>query len=131
MRIGVRQVRPTPEGRQLTAQLLSSVQTLFPVPGYAASLTHFFLQDTVFGKNVAAALDLPKANWTRWFVTVRAAQKRMILRLLDWVPGARRRRSWVARQFAQRMILHKRPDAATPFEVPQTFRGRWGLHADR
>jgi hypothetical protein len=131
LRIGERQVRPTPEGRQLTAQLLDSVQTLFPVPGYAASLTHFFLQDTVFGKNVAAALELPKANWTRWFVTVRAAQKRTILRWLDWVPGARRRRSWVARQFAQRMILHKRPDADTPFEVPPTFRGRWGLHADR
>ncbi|WNG49121.1 DUF2236 domain-containing protein [Archangium minus] len=131
LRIGVRQVRPTPEGRQLTAQLLNSVQTLFPVPGYAASLTHFFLQDTVFGKNVAAALELPKANWTRWVVTVRAAQKRTILRWLDWVPGARRRRSWVARQFAQRMILHKRPDADTPFDVPQAFRGRWGLHADR
>ena len=131
LRIGERQVRPTSEGRQLTAQLLNSVQTLFPAPGYAASLTHFFLQDTVFGKNVAAALDLPKANWTRWFVTVRAAQKRMILRWLDWVPGARRRRSWVARQFAQRMILHKCPDADTPFEVPPTFRGRWGLHSDR
>jgi uncharacterized protein (DUF2236 family) len=131
LRIGGRQVRPTLEGRQLTAQLLSSVQTLFPVPGYAASLTHFFLQDTVFGENVAAALELPKANWTRWFVTVRAAQKRTILRWLDWVPGARRRRSWVARQFAQRMILHKRPDADAPFAVPPTFRGRWGLHADR
>lgn len=131
LRIGERQVRPTPEGRQLTAQLLNSVQTLFPVPGYAASLTHFFLQDTVFGKNVAAALELPKANWTRWFVTARAAQKRTILRWLDWVPGARRRRSWVARQFAQRMILHKRPDADTPFEVPPAFRRRWGLHADR
>ena len=131
MRIGERQVRPTPEGRQLTAQLLSSVQTLFPVPGYAASLTHFFLQDTVFGKNVAAALELPKANWTRWLVTVRAAQKRTLLSWLNWVPGARRRRSWVARQFAQRMILHKRPDADTPFEVPPAFRMHWGLHSNR
>ena len=131
MRIGERQVRPTPEGRQLTAQLLSSVQTLFPVPGYAASLTHFFLQDTVFGKNVAAALELPKANWTRWFVTLRAAQKRTLLSWLNWVPGARRRRSWVARQFAQRMILHERPDADTPFEVPPAFRMHWGLHSNR
>ncbi|MCY1077821.1 oxygenase MpaB family protein [Archangium lansingense] len=131
LRIGARQVRPTPEGRQLTAQLLNSVQTLFPVAGYATSLTHFFLQDTVFGKNVAEALDLPKANWTRWFVMVRAAEKRTILSLLDWVPGARRRRSWVARQFAQRMILHKRPDGGSPFEVPPAFRGRWGLHMDR
>ncbi|HLL06238.1 MAG TPA: oxygenase MpaB family protein [Myxococcaceae bacterium] len=131
LRIGERQVRPTLEGRQLTAQLLSSVQTLFPVPGYAVSLTHFFLQDTVFGKNVAVALELPNANWTRWLVAVRAALKRTILRWLNWVPGARRRRSWVARQFAQRMILRKRPDADTPFEVPPTFRERWGLHADR
>ncbi|WP_224367371.1 oxygenase MpaB family protein [Hyalangium versicolor] len=131
MQIGERQVRPTPEGRQLTAQLLGSVQTLFPVSGYATSLTHFFLQDTVFGKDVAAALDLPKANWTRWLVTVRAAQKRTFLGWLDWVPGARRRRSWVARQFAQRMILHKRPDADTPFEVPPTLRRCWGLQADR
>jgi hypothetical protein len=130
LQIGMRQVRPTPEGRQLTAQLLNSVQTLFPVPGYATSLTHFFLQETVFGKDVAAALDLPKANWTRWIVTARAAQKRTILGWLDWVPGARRRRSWVARQFAQRMILHKRPDADTPFELPPAFRGRWGLRAD-
>jgi uncharacterized protein (DUF2236 family) len=129
--IGGRQVRPTQEGRQLTAHLLDSVQTLFPVPGYAASLTHFFLQDTVFGENVAAALELPKANWTRWLVTARAAQKRTVLGWLDWIPGARRRRSWVARQFVQRLILHKRPDANTPFEVPPTFRRRWGLRADR
>jgi len=131
LRIGKRQVRATPEGRQLTALLLNSVQTLFPVPGYAASLSHFFLQETVFGKDVAAALELPRANWTKWLVKGRAAQKQMALRLLPWVPGARRRRSWVARQFAQRMILHKRPDANTPFEVPPAFRKRWGLHADR
>ncbi|RKH97816.1 DUF2236 domain-containing protein [Corallococcus sp. AB030] len=131
MRIGTRQVRPTPEGRQLTQQLLSSVQTLLPVPGYATSLTQFFLQDTVFGKDVAAALALPKANWTRLLVMARAAQKRMILSWLDWVPGARRRRSWVARQFAQRMILHQRPDGNTPFHVPRDFRRRWGLHAAR
>lgn len=131
LRIGARQVRPTPEGHQLTAKLLSSVQTLFPIPGYATSLTHFFLEDTVFGKNVAAALELPTANWTKWLVTIRAAQKRAILGLLDRVPGARQRRSWVARQFAQRMILHKRPDAATPFEVPSTFSERWGLRAEQ
>ncbi|NRD43298.1 oxygenase MpaB family protein [Corallococcus exiguus] len=131
LRIGMRQVRPTPEGRQLTAQLLSSVQTLFPIPGYAASLTHFFLQDTVFGKDVAEAVAMPKANWTRWLVMARVAQKRTLLHWLDWVPGARRRRSWVARYFAQRMILHKRPDADTPFEVPLAFRKLWGLHANR
>lgn len=131
LRIGARQVRPTPEGRELTAQLMGSVQTLFPIQGYAASLTDFFLQDTVFGKNVAAALDHPKSNWTSWLVKARAVQKRAVLRWLDCVPGARRRRGWIARQFAQRMILHKRPDADTPFEIPEAFRRRWGLHDDR
>jgi len=130
LRIGKRQVRSTPEGRQLTVQLLNSVQTLFPFPGYAASLTHFFLEDTVFGENVAAALELPKANWTRWLVRARAAQKRAVLGWLNWVPGARQRRSWVAREFAQRMILHKRPEVETPFEVPATFRRRWGLRGN-
>lgn len=131
LRIGTRQVRPTPEGRDLTAQLLRSVQTLFRIPGYATSLTHFFLQETVFGKNVAAALELPRANWTRWLVAARATQKRMVLGWLDWVPGARRRRSWVARWFVQRLILYKRPDGETPFEVPTALRCRWGLRGDR
>jgi len=131
MRIGARQVRPTSEGRELTAHLLHSAHPLLPIPGYAVSLTHFFLQETVFGKNVAAILELPEANWTRWLVATRAAQKRMVLGWLDWVPGARRRRSWVARWFVQRLILYKRPDGETPFEVPPSFSGRWGLRDGR
>ncbi|QSQ12260.1 oxygenase MpaB family protein [Myxococcus landrumensis] len=125
--ISQRHVRSTPEGRHLAEQLLSSIQTLYPVPGYAVSLTHFFLQDAVFGNDVVAALDIPKPNWTKWLVAARARQKRVALRASRWVPGARRRRSWIARHFAQRMILFLRPDAHTPFEVPPAFKRCWGL----
>ena len=127
LRIGQRQLRATDEGRELTAQLLSAVETLFPLKGYALSLTHFFLEDTVFGGDVAAILGLPGANWTQWLVRARAVEKRAVLGLLNAVPGARKRRSFVARHVAQKMILLQRPEERGPFEVPVALRRRWGL----
>ena len=126
-RIGNRQVRATPEGKQLAEQLMGAVATLFPIPGYANSLTHFFLQDSVFGEDVARVLDLPPAGWTRALVAARAWQKRKVLALLEVVPGARQRRSAIARRFVQAMILLKRPEGNVPFEVPQELAGSWGL----
>lgn len=131
LRIGARQIRGTPEGAALTRQLLQAVESLFPLPGYATSLTQFFLKNTVFGPNVAGALALPDANWTRWLVQARAAQKRATLELLEYVPGARRRRSFIARRFAQAMILLRRPDGRVPFEVTQPLLGKWCLAPPR
>jgi hypothetical protein len=128
LRIGARNVRPTPEGRELMRELLGAVEMLFPVRGYALSLTRFFLEDTVYGAGVIDALGLPEANWTRWLVRLRAAQKRMTLGLLDQVPGGYARRRFIARRFAQEMILLKRPDDRVPFEVPTALRRAWGLH---
>jgi hypothetical protein len=128
-RIGNRQVRETDEGRQLAEQLLGAVATLFPIPGYANSLTHYFLEDSVFGENVARILHLPKAGWTRALVAARAWQKRKVLALLAIVPGARRRRSYLARRFVQAMLLWKRPDQVAPFEVPPELARRWGLRS--
>jgi hypothetical protein len=130
-RIGARQVRGTDQGQELAAELLEAVGTLFPIKGYAASLSHFFLEDTIFGTKAAEALKLPPANWTRWLVTLRALQKRVVLWALAWVPGARRRRSFIARRFAQAMLLIKRPDERVPFEVPDSFLVRWRLRPAR
>jgi hypothetical protein len=127
LRIGQRQIRRTPEGVDLTRQLLSAVDSLFPIPGYGLSLTSFFLKDTIFGSNVAEALDLPSPNWTGWLVTARAAQKRVTLQLLERVPGAKARRSFVAKRFTQAMILLRRPDDRVPFEVAQPLLGKWQL----
>lgn len=127
LRIGQRQLRATTEGRELNAQLLRAVESLFPLKGYALSLTHFFLEDTVFGGDVTAILGLPNANWTKWVVRGRAAEKRAVLALLDSMPGARKRRSFVARHVTQKMILLRRPDAIGPFEVPASLRQHWGL----
>ena len=126
-RIGGRQFRATTEGKLLACQLMKAVATLFPLRGYANSLTHFFLQDTAFGENVAQLLDLPRPDWTRVLVAARASQKRQILYLLSLVPGARRRRSFLARRFVQRMILFKHPDGRIPFEVPEVFTRSWRL----
>ena len=125
--IGGRQIRPTAEGKELNDQLLRAVGTLFPVQGYAVSLTHFFLDDSVFGPDVARALQLPQPNWTRWLVWARAHQKRVVLGLLNRVPGARWRRSEIAKRFAQAMILLRRPDAHVPFEVPRRWISRWRM----
>jgi uncharacterized protein (DUF2236 family) len=127
LQIGRRQMRATPEGSELAAQLMEAVGSLFPFPGYAVSLTRFFLQDTVFGADVASMLRLPPSNWTRWLVRLRAAQKRVVLSWLDRVPGARRRRSFVARRFAQAMIRLKRPDGAAVFALPPALAHSWGL----
>lgn len=129
--IGRRQIRATPEGKLLAEHLMAAVASLFPLPGYANSLTHYFLRDTVFGRDVAQVLDLPMPNWTRALVAVRAWQKRRILRLLDIVPGARRRRSFLARRFVQSMILFKQPNGGSPFEVPEDLAKAWYLSRGR
>jgi hypothetical protein len=105
--------------------LLDAMSTLLPLPGYANSLTHFFLADSAFGENVARVLALPEPNWTKGLVTARAWQKRQMLTLLDRVPGARRRRSYLARRFVQNMILRKRGSEQVPFEVPETLAEGW------
>jgi hypothetical protein len=127
LQIGTRQIRPTEEGRGLSNHLLDAVGSLFPLPGYAASLCHFFLQDSPFGKDVANVLGVPKPNWTRWLVSARAAQKRMVLRWLEVVPEAKRRRSFVARHFTQAALRLKHPDGRSPFAVPPTLARSWGL----
>ena len=126
-RIGGRQLRATPEGKLLAHQLMAAVATLFPIPGYANSLTYYFLQNTAFGADVARVLELPAPDWTRALVAARAWQKRQILKLLDVVPGGRRRRSFLARRFVQNMLLTRRPDGTPPFEVPDAFAKKWRL----
>lgn len=126
-RIGGRQLRATPEGKLLAHQLMAAVATLFPIPGYANSLTHYFLQNTAFGADVARVLELPDPDWTRALVAARAWQKRQVLKLLDIVPGARRRRSFLARRFVQNMLLARRPEGTPPFEVPDAFAKKWRL----
>lgn len=130
-RIGARQIRSTPEGQLLARQLMEAVGTLFPIPGYANSLTHYFLHDTAFGDDVAQVLELPRPGWTRALVQVRAWQKRKLLRLLAITPGARRRRSFLARLFVQRMILSRRPEGESPFEVPECFVRQWQVRRAR
>jgi hypothetical protein len=130
-RIGGRQIRKTPEGAELSRHLLASVDNLFRLPGYAASLSHFLLDDTAFGAKVADVLAIPPPNWTRWLVRARATQKRGALRLLEHVPGAKRRRSFVARHLVQQLLLLKRPDNHVPFEVPERLKVQWCVGAHR
>lgn len=130
-RIGARQIRKTAEGEELSMHLLTAVDSLFPVSGYAASLSHFFLDDTAFGEKVADVLAIPAPNWTRWLVNARAKHKRMKLRLLESVPGAKRRRSFVARHLVQQLLLRVRPDDRVPFEVPERLKREWRLGAQR
>lgn len=127
-RIGRRQIRATVEGRLLAEQLMQAIATLFPVRGYANSLTHFFLEDTAFGENVAEVLALPKPGWSRVLVTARAWQKRKVLAMLGVVPGSGRRRSFLARRFVQRMICIRRPEGAAPFEVPDELARAWRIN---
>jgi hypothetical protein len=126
LRIGARQIRATPEGKQLAEQLLEAVGSLLPVPGYALSLTHYFLSNTAFGDDVARVLELAEPDWTRALVAARAWQKRHVLRLLDLVPGAHGRRRFLARRFVQALISARRPAGdAPPFEVPARLAMRW------
>jgi hypothetical protein len=131
LRIGARQIRKTQEGQELSNHLLSAVDSLFRGSGYATSLCHFFLDDTPFGARVAEVLDIPPPNWTKWLVRARAGHKRSTLRLLESMPGAKRRRSFVARHLVQQLLLLKRPDARVPFEVPERLRLDWRLGAQR
>jgi hypothetical protein len=127
--IGRRQVRPTEEGRRLSNKLLQAVDSLFPFSGYATSLNHFFLMDSPFGKDVVHALGIPDPNWTRHLVELRAKQKRLVLAWLERVPGAKTRRSYIARHFTQRALELKRPDGGRPFAVPPRLKRLWRLDA--
>src|SRR5690606_6257009 len=75
-RIGARQFRASPEGQALASELVTVIDGLFPIPGYGTSLMHFFLEDSIFGVDLANILDLPAPNWTRLLVAARARQKR-------------------------------------------------------
>lgn len=123
--IGRRQICATPEGRALAEQLMTALAKLFLLPGYANSLAHFFLEDTAFGRNIAEVLALPAPDWTKSVIAARAWQKRKLLVLLNVVPGAHRRRSYLARRFVQRMILLRRPRGACPFEIPDDLTRTW------
>jgi hypothetical protein len=127
--IGQRQIRPTPEGKELVSQLAAATETLYFFKGYGNSLMHLFLRDTIFGVDVTEVLGLPPANWTARLVAARAAQKRTILHWLPRVPGAKARRRFIAKRFAQAMISMRRPDGCVPFEVPPGLLSRWGLRA--
>lgn len=129
-RIGARQIRKTPEGVELTTHLIAAVDSLFPISGYGASLSHFFLSDTAFGERVADVLAIPPPNWTQWLVRGRAWQKRVALSFLDRVPGAKARRSLVARHLVQRLLSWKRPDDRAPFEIPPRLQREWRLAHD-
>ena len=80
-----------------------------------------FLDDSAFGIDLAKTLDLPPPNWTAALVRARAWHKRVVLRWLNRVPGARGRRSLFATFFAQRLIMLQHPDRRLPFEVPPGF----------
>jgi len=125
--IGQRQFRASPEGRELASDLADVIDGLFPVRSYGTSLMHFFLQDNVFGVNLVEILGLRPANWTRILVQARAVQKRFALRWLPHVPGAVRRRRFLARIFAQKLIAMRNTETERPFEVPPYFSERWRL----
>jgi hypothetical protein len=126
--IGRRQFRPSDEGRHLARELLKVNDSLFPIPGYGLSLMHFFLDGGVFGVHLAKVLDLPPANWTRFLVRLRAAQKGIYFQALARVPGAERRRAAFASFFTQQLISLQSPDKVSPFEVPPGLLETWRLH---
>lgn len=124
-RIARRQLRPTREGKELTEQLTLAMDTLFPFRGYASSLAHFFLTDSVFGPDVARILQLPPPNWTQWLVKTKAKHNRNLAPLLDAVPGARERRSFFAGRFAQSLLFYRRPGEPTPFAISEDLMPYW------
>jgi hypothetical protein len=128
LRIGQRQIRATDEGKELSDQLLKAVGSVFMVPGYAANLSRFFLEGSAFGENVAEKLKIPSVRATRWLVSTRAAQKRLELRLLEIIPGARARRSRYVTTFLQQLLKWKRAGSGkVPFEIPARLQLKWGL----
>ena len=131
LRIGARQIRATDEGKELSDHLLKAVGSVFRVPGYAADLSRFFLEDSPFGNDVAEALKIPSSGVSRWLVRARAASKRGELRLLEVMPGARHRRSRLVTKFVQQLIKWKRGGGGhVPFSIPARLQSMWGLQGD-
>lgn len=128
LRIGARQIKKTTEGKELNDQLLKAVGSVFIVPGYAANLSRFFLEGSAFGEDVAEKLQIPSPRASRWLVNARAAEKKLELRLLEVVPGAKFRRSRYVTAFVQQLLLWKRNGGGkVPFDVPDRLKLKWGL----
>lgn len=131
LRIGQRQVRPTAEGKELSDHLLMAVGSVFKIPGYAENLCCFLLEGSPFGENVVKALQIEARPATRWLVRTRAAQKRVGLRLLEMVPGAKSRRSRLVAPFVQQLLVWKRNSGGKePFSVPPRLQIQWGIRID-
>jgi hypothetical protein len=70
--IAARQIRGSKEGKQLTAALVEGLEGLLPLglKGFIPGGMRFFLeQDTITGRDVAALLDIPHADWVTRFMT--------------------------------------------------------------
>jgi hypothetical protein len=101
---------------------------VFKIPGYAENLSNFLLEGSPFGENVAKALQIPAPRVSRWLVRTRAAQKRVELRLLELVPGAKARRSRFVGRFVQQLLIWKRAGGSkVPFAVPPRLQVQWGI----
>jgi len=128
LRIGERQIEGTKEGKELNDQLLKAVGSVFFAEGYAANLSRFLLEGSAFGKDVATKLEIPSPPISRFLVNARALHKRLMLQVMDWVPGAKQRRSVVAVRFVQQMLKWRRGgDGHVPFAIPERLRIEWKL----
>jgi hypothetical protein len=128
LRIGGRQICATKEGKELNDQLLKAVGSVFFAQGYAANLSRFLLEGSAFGADVAAKLEIPSPPISRFLVNARALHKRLMLKLMDKVPGAKQRRSAVAVRFVQQLLKWRRGgDGHVPFDIPERLRIEWRL----
>ncbi len=128
LRIGQRQIRATPEGKELSDHLLSAVNSVFKIPGYAESLSRFLLEGSPFGENVAQVLQIPAPLFASWLVKARAGEKRIELRLLELIPGAQERRAHLVGPFVQQLLIWKQQSGAqVPFAVPPRLQLKWGV----
>jgi hypothetical protein len=127
-KIAQRQIAESLEGRQLTAALVAGMQTTMPPPlhGFIPSAMRFFLENDPFtGKDVAAILAVPPADWTERLVAFAGG----LADIAGGIAGHHQLAAQALRAFkvhyVNRLLVSERGPGRPSFRIPAYLQDLW------
>lgn len=118
----------TAQGKELAHDLIEGYQRLLPLVlhGMPASMMHFFLQpESLTGRNIAAMLDVPPANWTLGVTRLAAGLDAFLAKHGIDNPLVGNLAGLVGREIVRGFLCVERANRA-PFSIPLTLHELWG-----
>ncbi len=129
--VHARQIAPSPEGSALTKALIEGYETIVPkefLRGMPASMIHFFLDvDPFTGRNTAAMLDVPHADWTESLTKVATTIGDALENVSKHFDVGAKFLRWFGLEMIKAMLLVERGGNRPGFSIPLTLRAQWEL----